>query len=132
QMAKLVHERVLPADDVAAWPPVPHERVCLGGGYQHVGIAVAAAAYLELVEALQVEAQRALRAVDFDHQPILMPGRHAGCFKGANRSAVELHGGGERIVDVDHTAGPLRGEGPGCGADRLRLANQEPRQVDHV
>src|SRR3954463_660501 len=81
QVVQLVHERVLPPDDVALRPPVLPERV-VGFGDEDGAEALrarpgcrAGEVDLELVEALEIEPQRALGAVDLPGEGVLAPGR---------------------------------------------------------
>src|SRR5881628_3748287 len=81
QVMQFVHEGVLPPDDVALRPPVLPERV-VGLRDEDGAEALrlrpgcrAGKVDLELVEALEIEAERALGAVDLPGEGVLAPRR---------------------------------------------------------
>src|SRR3954453_4040358 len=97
EVVQLVHEGVLPPDDVALRPPVLPERV-VGFGDEDGAESLrprsgcrAGEVDLELVEALEIEAQRALGAVDLPGEGVLAPGREPGRLYRADRAALEGH-----------------------------------------
>src|SRR5258708_272576 len=127
---ELVHERVAPADDVAGRPPVCPERI--------VGLAdesclepacaiTVGAEYLELVQALHVERERALRPVDLPLEGVAPAERKARRLDRADGAVLELDRSLDRIVDLP--PGHERRDEPGDAGD---LAVHEPREVDHV
>src|SRR5882672_1013148 len=142
QVVDLVHHRVLPADDVAVRPPVGHEgMVALGDGdaAEAVGLLfVADPVDLELVDGLEVEADRALLGVDLEAAEVLAAAGEAGRLHRADRAVLELDGRDEGVVDVDlaHALAveprALLDEGLGHGADGLDLADEEAGEVDQV
>ncbi len=82
---------------------------------------------LELVQALEVERQRALGAVDLPREVVLPAGAEARSLHRADRAVREPHDRLDRVVDV------------AAGDERLRdrrhlfdLADQVAREVDHV
>src|SRR5215213_5452410 len=96
-MVQLVHERVLPADHVALRPPVLPERM-VGFGDEDGAKALrprpgrrASDMDLELVEALEIEADGALGAVDLPGEGVLAPGGESRCLDRADRAALEGH-----------------------------------------
>ena len=113
EVQELVHEAVLPADHVAVGPVVLPVRV-VGLRDEHRAEALrvvarrrAAEVHLQLVHALLVEDDRALRAVDLPAHLVLAPEREARRLVRADGAVLELDGGLERVVDVDRAPGPL-------------------------
>src|SRR5919197_3708405 len=133
QVVDLVHERVLPADDVAGRPPVRPERM-VGLGDQHRAKALRRRARrrslevdLELVEALEVEGDRALAAVELPAQGVLAPGGEARGLDRPHGAALEGDRGLDRVVDL--AAGlERRGE----RGHRFDLAHEVAGEVDDV
>ena len=108
QVRDLVHEGVLPADHVPRRPPVLDERM-LGLGDQHLGPtlglgAAVAPIEVELVETLQVEAERRPGAVDLEPHVVLAAERQAGRFERACGTPLELDRGREGVVNVHRRA----------------------------
>ena len=82
---------------------------------------------LELVEALEIEAERALGAVDLPGEGVLAPGREPRRLDRADRAALEGHHRLDRVVDLATGLERLR-----TRRDRGDLANEVPGEVDHV
>ena len=82
---------------------------------------------LQLVQPLEVERQRALRAVDLEDEPVLAPGGEAARLDRADRAVLEAHAGLERVVDL-----AARLERGRHRRDRGRLAAEVAGEVDHV
>src|SRR5215207_5341809 len=99
QVVQLVHERVLPADHVPLRPPMLPERV-VGLGHEHGEEARVALGVLELVQALEVEGERSLRAVDLPREVVLAPLAEARRLDRPDRAAREPHRRLEGVVDV--------------------------------
>ena len=98
QVRDLVGERVAPADDVTGRPPVTHERV-LGLGDEHTG-EVLLVRDLELVEPLDVEGDRPLRAVHLEGVVVDPAAGETRGLERADGAALELDGGDEVVVDL--------------------------------
>src|SRR5207342_1253883 len=104
-------------------PPAP-ERV-VGLGDEARAEPVVARADLELVQPLEVEGQRALRAVDLPAERVL-PARGEPCrLDRADRAVLEPDGGLERVVDL-----PAGLERRGERRDGVDLADEVAREVD--
>ncbi len=134
---QLVHEGVLPADDVAGRPPVlPEGMVSLGDEDRPQarlgGRRLRPGAHQQLVQALEVEGERALGAVDLPAHGVLPAGGEAGGLERADGAALELGDRLEGVVDVDAAAGPVVDERPQHARDRLDLADEEAAEVDDV
>ena len=152
KVLELVDEAVLPAENMARRPPLAGVRVARTGN-KRPGEPVDRAAplvQLQLVEALEVEAQAAARPVELDHQRVIAAGRHPGRFQGRQRPPAQAGQHGTGIVDGDR-AGPAlpvgRGAQPGARAAQRPLADkglehghdlvdllagEEPHQVDDM
>src|SRR5215218_8782260 len=94
EVVQLVHERVLPADDVAGRPPVLQEGV-IRLGHEHGAEALrplagprALEVEGELVDALELEADRPLRPVDLPRHRVLAAGAEARGLQRADRAAL--------------------------------------------
>src|SRR5438270_4082376 len=103
-MRDLVHEGVLPADDVPLWPPVRPEGVVRLGD-KHIGEALRLAPRigpedLKLVEALQVEFDGPLRPVDLEYFVVLASRGEARSLQRADRAVLELHYSLECVVYI--------------------------------
>jgi hypothetical protein len=79
EVVDLVYERVLPADDLSVGPPPLPERM-VGLADQHLAEALGTRpglgvdeVHLKLVEPLELEHDRPLRAVDLEAQRVLAP-----------------------------------------------------------
>src|SRR6476619_4810542 len=79
---------------------------------------------LQLVQPLHVERERALRAVALPLERVAAAEREASRLERADRAALELDCGLERVVDA-----PARQERVDEAGDRGDLADEEPRQV---
>ena len=125
-----MRERVAPADDVAGRPPEIPERV-VGLGDQHrleaARTVAVGAEDLQLVQALHVERERRLRAVDLPLERVAPAEREPRRLDRPDRAALELDGGLERVVDAP--AGEERVDEAGDGRD---LADEVARQVDDM
>jgi len=128
---ELVHEGVLPPDHVAGRPPVLHEGL-VPVGHEHGAEARAAGVDLQLVDPLELEAQRPARPVDLEGQRVLAPEAEARRLERPDRAALELDERLEGIVDGDLAAGALGDERPRQRADRRDLADEVPAEVDDV
>ena len=130
QVGDLVGEGVLVAEAVAGGPPGRGVGVLRLGG-QHAGEALPAGGHgrvvdLQLVHPLEVEGDRALRAVDLHAHRVLAALRHAGRLERAEHPAGEAGGEQGGVVDGDLLAlaggvalpsEALRGAGRGAGGD---------------
>ena len=85
-----MHEGVLPSDDVAMRPPVLPERV-VGFGDEHGPESLVALGVLQLVQALKVEGERALGAVDLPGEGVLATVGEARGLDRADRPVLERH-----------------------------------------
>ncbi len=141
EIADLVGEGVLPADDVALRPPRgqvgvfrfvdqdPAETLLPGRG---CGIEE-----FEFVQVLKVKAERALVSIDFHRQGVLPAGGNPGDLHRRDGAGGEGEGGPRGVVDSDGfqsvRAGPLvheRVEAARNPGDRI--AQQEQHLVDGV
>ena len=123
-------EGVLPADHVAGRPPPgPEGHARLGDehGLEAGRLVAVRTVELELVEALEVECERRLAAVDLPLQAVAMSEREPGRLDRADRTGFELCGGLDRIVDL-----PSRDERASDRGDRGDLAHEEAGEIDHV
>src|SRR5579859_2788149 len=132
QVRKLVDKRMLPTDDVAIRPPVAHEWMLRGVRHEQGGEALRTGANLEFVQALQVEAQRAVAAVDLEVEAVFVTRCNTRGLECSAGAGGELNGGGKRIVDRDPSPGPFSCEGTQCGGNGSWFANQKARQVDDM
>ena len=82
---------------------------------------------LQLVQPLELERQRALRAADLPAERVLPPGREARCSDRADGSVREVRHGVERVVDLAPAHERAR-----RGRDGDDLAHQVAREIDHV
>src|SRR4051812_7943275 len=105
EVVDLVDERVLPADHVPLRPPVLPEGM-VGLGDEHRAEALrelsgrrVRVVDLELVEALDVEAQRALGAVDLELERVLAPAGEARRLDRADRAVGEVDHRLDGVVD---------------------------------
>ena len=98
-------EAVLVADDVARRPPGRHVRVVRLGdqdpGEALLGAGRPGVVELQLVEPLEVEGERAQRAVDLDPQAVLAAGGEAGGLVRGDRAAVQPGQEQRGVVDRD-------------------------------
>src|SRR5438128_7798614 len=96
-------EGVLVADDVAGRPPCGDVR--MRGIRRQDGAEAAVRAFfdvqLKLVQAFEVEDQRAKATIDLEAQIILAARRKARCFNRANSAAGKTHEVERRIVYID-------------------------------
>ena len=101
-------EGVLPPDDVALRPPVRHVGVAAlrdeNVPESHCVLAVAPGVEAELVEPFQVEAERALGAVDLDALIVLPPRAEPGGLKTADGPSAEALQDG-RVEGINTPAG---------------------------
>ena len=152
EVVDLVYERVLPADDVSAGPPAPDERVRLIGDENRLPaldeILVFAAEELDLVHALEVEADASIAAVELEMVAVPVAGSEAGGLEGAYRAVLEPRQEKGRVVNSDfaHLPGRFCTQSAGLGgkeralldegfhhpADGFELAAEIPRQVNNV
>ncbi len=95
--------------DVARRPPVLEIRMA-GLGDQDRAEPPGALAELELVEPLEVERERAAGAVDLEPEQVLAARGEPGRLERAERTAGELDGCREGVIDVDLGAVANRGE----------------------
>ena len=126
QMAKLVDEGVAPADRVAGRPPVAEVGVVGGLGHEHAPES-RAVRQLQLVQPLEVEDERALRAVHLEDVRVQPPTRQPRGFQRPGRAVVELDRRDELVVDlatVHERADERR--------DRGDLADEVAPEVDQV
>ena len=82
---------------------------------------------LQLVQPLDVERERRLRAVDLPLEGVAAAEREPRRLDRADRAALELDCGLEHVVDA-----PAREEGVDEAGDGRDLADEEARQVDDV
>ena len=82
---------------------------------------------LQLVQSLEVEDERALRAVDLPAECVLPPSREPRRLDRSDRAAGEAHDCLERVVDF--APGEERA---GRGRHRADLSDEIAREVDHV
>src|SRR5688572_3187273 len=122
---QLVRERVAPADDVPGRPPQLHERV-LRLGHEH-SLEAGAGGDLELVQALDVEHDRALRPVQLERVRVHAPAREPGGLERADDAVLELDGGHEVVVYL-----PALDDGADTRGNRRDLADEVARKVDDV
>src|SRR5205823_7011976 len=116
--------------DVTRRPPVlPERMVRLADehGLEPACAVAVGAEHLELVQALHVEDERALRPIDLPLERVATTEREPRRLDRADGSVYELDRGLERVVDL-----PSRHERLHEPGDRGDLAVQEPREIDHV
>ena len=135
QVGGLVDERVVPPEHVARRPPGADVRV-VGLGHQDAG-AAGAGVDDQLVERLELEAQRPLGAVDLEGEAVLAPVRHPAHLDAGHRPARGAERGPRRVVDGDVLGTGLAGPGGDEGAQVParpgdRVAEEELHLVDHV
>jgi hypothetical protein len=104
QVCYFVHERMLPTDDMSLGPPVlpegvkrfthEHGREPLRffGGFRPE--------HFEFVHALQIEPDRTVFAVDFEHFIVLAPLGKAASFEGTECAIFEFDHRGECIIHI--------------------------------
>src|SRR5947209_2603631 len=117
-MVDLVHEGVLPPDDVTLRPP-PFQEWVVSLGDQHLSEPLSVGARggvdevdLELIQPLEVERDRALGPVDLEAERVPPPAAETRRLERPDRPAFELDRRLERIVDVDRPTRPLGDERP--------------------
>src|SRR5919201_594557 len=129
-VVQLVDEGVSPADDVARWPPVPRERV-LGLCDEHTLEAACPVAVgaedLQLVEALHVEEEGSLGAVDLPLERVSPAECESSRLDRADRAILKLDRRLDCVVDLapwDECAHEA--------SDGLDLPDEVASEVDHV
>ena len=125
QELDLERERVAPAEDVPGRPPVARERM-LGSGHESAG--TSAVGDQQLVEALEVEGDRAARAVHLERVLVHAPDARGGTTRACRRRrSSNSTVADEGVVDLM----PLD-ERPHDRRDGDRLADEVAAQVDDV
>ena len=125
QVGDLVHEGLAPADDVPVGPPEAHERVARLGDEE--ALEALLVGDLELVQALHVEGDRAVLAVDLERIRVGPAAGQLRAFERPQHAVLELDRRDEVVV---HPA--ARDDRPHAGGDVGDLADEVAGKVDRV
>ena len=100
-----MNKRVLIADCMSRWPPLPDVRVFRLGGKNRSVASYMAGIFvgikLKPIEILQIPSKRPLASENLKLIGIALTGCEAGCLEGTQRAAIEVYQHLRRVIHID-------------------------------